>query len=234
MLNMPLAIVLSVTAVSAAVNQSGGKDWRDVNYGGAPIKTAPATRETSSVATTPKSTAKPAPTTVVKTAPVQIANAGDWFNGVVTREVNQGAFEMKADDGRVFRVGLKPGQPRTMKVGERVRTRGTFKGDVLLADQVEMTSAQTQTTKTTSVPKTPASTATSPAVSKDWRDVDFSGTLVQVVNANKLVVKAADGNNFVVEVEGNAAASLQKGAAVQVIGKARFATVKATSVRAAK
>lgn len=49
------------------------------------------------------------------------------LEGVVTRDLGGSRFEMRADNGRVFTIRVRRGEPNRLSVGDRVRAEGSFR-----------------------------------------------------------------------------------------------------------
>jgi len=58
--------------------------------------------------------------------------------GVVREDLSGNRFELRSDNGRTYLVRARNGEPGNLDRGDRVRVRGFFDGNVLVADDVRL------------------------------------------------------------------------------------------------
>jgi len=123
------------------------------------------------------------------------------LTGVVTHDLDGNSFEIRATDGRVYRVDLRRGaEPRTLDRGDRVRVTGRLTNNVFIArdiDLLEDTTNNNNNGRTT-----------------------LTGVVTRDLSGDSFELRADDGRTYQVDVRGNdEPRSLDRGDRVRVTGR---------------
>lgn len=66
-------------------------------------------------------------------------NSPSWLTGTITRDLSGNSFELRIDNGRVYRVTLaRYDEPRSLDRGDRVRVTGRLVNNVFVARDLEL------------------------------------------------------------------------------------------------
>ncbi len=126
-------------------------------------------------------------------------NQGD-LSGVVTRDLSNNRFEIRADNGQTYTVRTRKSEPIRLTRGDRVVLRGNFgPSGLFVADSVRITRNDDRTF--------------------NGSRVDFSGTVVSIQSSTRLVVRGDNGRSYPVRT-GNGD-EFKRGDRVQVVGTAQ-------------
>lgn len=140
-----------------------------------------------------------------------------WLSGVVTRGFIGDRFELRSNDGLVYRVIPDAGGERfPVRVGDRVRVRGTIDGNVFLAQRVEAERGYRDDTD-----------------GRDdggWRDdrrdedgrreVNFPATVESRESSFRLTVRGDNGRLYLIESRTSLPRQITTGSRVRVQGSA--------------
>jgi len=137
--------------------------------------------------------------------------------GTVSRDLGSNRFEVRADDNRLFTVRSREGEPRRLRLGDRVELIGYINNrNIFVAESVRLISATGISAHNGNL-----------YPSANDQAVDFSGT-VQSQRGNIIQVRGDNGQTY--SVRRNNDSTFRNGERVRIVGTDNNGTVQATSI----
>ncbi|MBV9469299.1 MAG: hypothetical protein JOZ57_08640 [Abitibacteriaceae bacterium] len=138
------------------------------------------------------------------------------LRGTVTRDLKGDYFELRADNGQVFRVLARNGEPTRLTANDRVQLSGYFDNNLFVADNINFLRDYGNNGK--------------------WnnglsRKVNFPGRVVAIRSYTRLVVRGDNGHDYDVEISKGLSSSIRVGDRVRVAGRGEGNWVQANSVK---
>lgn len=137
------------------------------------------------------------------------------LSGIVTRDLKGDYFELRSDNGQVFRVLARNGEPTRLTTNDRVQLNGYFDNNVFVADNINFLRDYGSTGRWDN-----------PYAQK----VNFPGRVISIRASNRLVVRGDNGHDYEVVGNNNFSSAIRVGDRVRVVGHGEGNRVRADRV----